>query len=565
VFDDADSPFVLKPNACMQAARLLGPARQKQADLDNAIKDVDITHPGAPAKAFVLVDKPKPVEPVIFLRGDPQRRGDKVSRHFLSVLGGGDAKPFTLGSGRKELAEAIASPTNPLTARVFVNRMWMHHFGEGIVDTEGDFGFRSNPPSHPELLDWLAATFVESGWSVKEMHRVMVLSAAYRRASGQWSVASGQLQTEEQLAASLATRSDADPENRLLAHANRRRLDFESMRDAMLAVAGTLDRTIGGRSVELGATPPTHRRTIYGFVDRLNLDPVFTTFDFASPDVSIAERPSTMVPQQALFGMNHPFVIEQARALCGLPEFAAATDDAGRATVLYRRVFGRAPTAEEARFATAFVSATVPEDDAGANRAVWQYGYGAAQPSAPADDRFHELKFFDGRNYQASGDYPDARLGHVRLSAVGGHPGRDLEHAVVRRWTSPIDGAVSIAGTLAHLRDAGDGIRARVLTGDGRVLGEWKALNEKAETMVERVEVRRGDVLDFAVDCIAKPTSDAFTWAPTVAVVAEPGGKQVATSWSAKSDFTGPPPPMLTPWEQTAQALLLTNEFWFVD
>jgi hypothetical protein len=565
VFDDADSPFVLQPNACMQAARLQGAARQKQADLDNAIKDVDITHPGAPAKAFVLADKPKPVEPYIFLRGDPQRRGDKVSRHFLSVLGGGDQRPFTIGSGRKELAEAIASPTNPLTARVFVNRVWMHHFGDGIVDTEGDFGLRSNPPSHPELLDWLAATFVESGWSVKQLHRVMVLSSAYRRIA-ELGARSAERQTSDR-SALPAPRSalEIDPENRLLARASRRRLDFESMRDAMLAVAGNLDESVGGRAVELGASPLTRRRTIYGFVDRLNLDPVFTTFDFASPDVSIAERPNTMVPQQALYGMNHPFVIAQARALCESAEFAAAKDDAARATVLYRRVFGRAPTADETKLAAAFVSQPAAGDEEAAGRAVWRYGFGAAEPSAPAEDRFRELTFYDGRYYQASKDYPDPRLFHLRLSAVGGHPGRDLEHAVVRRWTAPLECTVSITGTLVHLRDAGDGIRGRIVTGDGRVLGEWKLLNDKAETTVEQVEVGPGDVIDFVVDCVGKATNDAFTWAPTVTLIAKPGGRRVAASWNAKSDFAAPPPPLLTPWEQTAQALLLTNEFWFVD
>jgi hypothetical protein len=172
------SPFAFTGDQCIRAANLLGGARAKIAELDNAINSIDATHPGAPPRSFVLVDKQKPVEPVVFLRGDPQRKGPKVPRHFLTVLGGGE--PFTAGSGRKELAEAVASPTNPLTARVFVNRVWAHHFGKGLVDTPSDFGFRSNPPSHPELLDWLAATFVEEGWSVKALHRRIVLSNTYR-------------------------------------------------------------------------------------------------------------------------------------------------------------------------------------------------------------------------------------------------------------------------------------------------------------------------------------------------------------------------------------------------
>ncbi|NBW96704.1 MAG: DUF1553 domain-containing protein, partial [Planctomycetia bacterium] len=335
------SPFDLTGEQCIKAANLLGGARAKIAALEAAVKDVDATHPGAPPRSFVLVDKPKPVDPVVFLRGEPQKRGPKVSRHFLTVLGGGEA--FTQGSGRRELAEAIASPENPLTARVFVNRVWAHHFGRGLVDTPSDFGFRANPPSHPELLDWLAATFMEEGWSVKNLHRLIVLSNAYRQKS------------EEPRGAEAA---DAiDPDNRLLAHANRRRLDFECMRDAMLATTGGLDAAIGGRPVPLSEPPFTGRRTLYGFIDRLNLDPMFATFDFASPDVTAAERPTTMVPQQALFGMNHPFVIERARALCGQKEFLAGDDEA-KAKLLYRALFQRQPTQREMVLATEFVRST---------------------------------------------------------------------------------------------------------------------------------------------------------------------------------------------------------------
>lgn len=546
-------PFALEPKACLAASRLLGNGRTTLAKLENEIKEVDITHPGAPARAFAIEDKSKPVNPVIFLRGDNTRRGDPVPRRFLEVLAGKDRTPFATGSGRKELAEAIADHKNPLTARVYVNRLWLHHFGEGIVTTPADFGFRSDPPSHPELLDWLAATFMEQGWSTKRMHREILLSSVYRQTSEVPEVAGEKSPTT------------IDPENRLLWRANRRRLDFEALRDAMLAVSGKLDPTIGGRAVELNAEPLSWRRTIYGFVDRLNLDPVFSTFDFASPEVSTPERAVTLVPQQALFGMNHPFVIEQARAICASPEFAQAGDDDARTKVLYRRVFDRVPTSKELELTRGFlIAAVAAERDAPDRRQVWRYGYGAVDASADDADRFHELKFFDGKNYQGGKDYPDPRIGHVRLSAVGGHPGRSQEFATIRRWTAPVDGDVEISGTLAHLRDNGDGIRGRIVTGDGRTLGEWKLLNDKAATDVERLSVRAGDVIDFIVDCRAKPTADAFTWAPIVRQFDKP--KQGAPLvWSANTDFAAPPPPLLSAWEQCAQALLLTNEFWFVD
>ena len=547
----AGSPTVLRGEETRQIFD-----RKVRGQVDERNKKVEalvVTSPGAPSRAMSLVDSDQLYKPFIFIRGDAARRGPEVPRRNLSVLGGDDKKPFADGSGRLGLAEAITDRNNPLTARVMVNRLWLHHFGEGIVDTPADFGFRSDPPSHPELLDWLAATFMEQGWSTKRMHREILLSSAYRQTSEVPEVAA-----EKSL-------TSIDPENRLLWRANRRRLDFEALRDAMLAVSGKLDPAIGGRAVELNAEPLSWRRTIYGFVDRLNLDPVFSTFDFASPEVSTPERAVTLVPQQALFGMNHPFVIEQARAICASPEFAQADDDDARTKVLYRRVFDRAPTSKELELTRGFlIAAATAERDAPDRRQVWRYGYGAVDASADDPDRFQELTFFDGKNYQGGKDYPDPRIGHVRLSAVGGHPGRSQEFATIRRWTAPVDGDVEISGTLAHLRDNGDGIRGRIVTGDGRTLGEWKLLNDKAATDVERLSVRAGDVIDFIVDCRAKPTADAFTWAPIVRQLDKP--KQGAPLvWSANTDFAAPPPPLLSAWEQCAQALLLTNEFWFVD
>jgi mono/diheme cytochrome c family protein len=539
------SPFAITGTQCIRAANLLGKARTKLAALDSAIREVDATHPGAPPRSFVLVDKPKPVEPVVFLRGDPQRKGPKVSRHFLTVLGGGAA--FTQGSGRKELAEAIASPSNPLTARVFVNRVWAHHFGKGLVDTPSDFGFRANRPSHPELLDWLAATFVEEGWSVKALHRRIVLSNTYR------------LRSEEPRGGTAAPAETADPGNRLLAHASRRRLDFESMRDAMLATTGGLDATVGGRPVDLSAEPFTGRRTLYGHIDRLNLDPMFSTFDFASPDVTAAERPTTMVPQQALFAMNHPFVIERARAVCGQEAFKAS-DDAAKAGLLYRALFQRPPTPREALLATEFVRSTPRggEDD----RGVWRYGRGDTAAADGSPGRFSRLAHFDGQRYQEGPVFPDPVHGYSMLLKTGGHPGPRGD-AVIRRWVSPVDGVVAITGQLQHLSDKGDGVHGRIVRGDGTVLGEWTALNDRVDATVAEVPVKTGDVLDFAVDCRETTMADSFSWAPVVTAVTT--ARAPAESWNAQADFAGPPPPLLTPWEQCAQALLLTNEFWFVD
>ena len=560
----ADSPLRLQAQACMSASRLQGKGRLKLADLENAIKEVDATHPGAPPRSFVLVDRAKPVEPFIFLRGERQRRGPQVSRHFLTILGGGDNQPFGVGSGRKELAEAIADPQNPLTSRVFVNRVWTHHFGRGLVATPSDFGLRSEPPSHPELLDWLAATFMDGGWSVKKLHRLIVNSRTYRQASPGLSDA----EEVDKLVA-------ADPDNRLLCRANRRRIDFESMRDAMLLAAGRLDHSVGGRPADLSAEPFSARRTIYGFIDRLNLDPMYTTFDFASPDVTAAERPHTTVPQQALFGMNHPFVISQARAIAarGITE-AAGQGDAAIAAAIYRAVYGRPALSAETQATIAFIRSQPTIADS--VRGVWQYGYGniEAEPGTPT--RFTSLPYFDGQAYQGSASFPDPKLFHLRLTAAGGHPGRG-KLAVIRRWIAPHDAHVQIRGELAHLRDRGDGIAGHIVhvrrsTPGGstnQVVGSWKVFNDKQLTAIDSLIVKRGEAVDFVVDAAGNSSSDAFSWSPTV--IAGEGESDSAGSasssqrWAAASDFGAPPPPLLSPWEQVAQALLLTNEFWFLD
>jgi hypothetical protein len=324
--------------------------------LRNKVEEVN-AGPLAPPRAMALVDKPEPVAPRVFIRGNPGRPGEEVPRRFLTVLSNGDPKPFIKGSGRLELAQAIASKDNPLTPRVMVNRVWAHHFGKGLVRTPGDFGVKGEPPTHPELLDWLASRFVAEGWSVKTLHRTIMLSAAYQQASDD-----------------RPELSTADPDNRLVWRMNRRRLDFESMRDSLLACAGELDLKAGGRGVDLTKAPFAKRRAVYGFIDRQNLPGVFRTFDFASPDSSTPQRFVTTVPQQALFMMNNPFVIERARALVAKPEFKPDAAYEEQIHQLYQRVFAR--------------RAEPPEVDAGLRFMM----NAITSPTPPADPKSPRLK-----------------------------------------------------------------------------------------------------------------------------------------------------------------------------
>jgi hypothetical protein len=269
-----------------------------------------------------------------------------------ALFAGGNARAFSSGSGRLELARAIVDRGNPLTARVLVNRVWLHHFGTGLVRTPSDFGLRSEPPSHPDLLDFLARTFVDNGWSIKKVHRLIVCSAVYQQRSDD--------------------RPDckrADAENTLLWKMNRRRLDFEATRDALLAVSGRLNRTIGGPSVKDAFTPAATRRTLYAHLDRLNLPGLYRTFDFPSPDATSPQRDATTVPQQALFLMNNPFAMECSRHVLARPEIATEADASTRIPKLYKLLFGRSPTSEELSLGSDFIRGT-PAGNGGWERYV---------------------------------------------------------------------------------------------------------------------------------------------------------------------------------------------------
>ena len=316
--------------------------RKERDDLRNLVKKVDewrAKSPAAPPRAMVMTDG-NATQPVVFLRGNPNNRGPQVPRQFPELLAGPARKPFTDGSGRLEMATAISSADNPLTARVLVNRVWSHLFGQGLVRTPSDFGVRSDPPTHPELLDWLSARFVADGWSMKKLHRVIVTSQAYRQSSP-----GGELMAK-------------DPENRLIGRMSRKRLSFEGLRDGLLVAADRLDRNVGGRSTDLFKAPYPTRRAVYGFIDRQNLPGTLRSFDFALPDTHAPQRFVTTVPQQALFLMNAPFVQEQAKALSAR---AAEPDPAKRVANLYRFAYLREPTAEEVRVALEFTAG--PDDD----------------------------------------------------------------------------------------------------------------------------------------------------------------------------------------------------------
>ena len=431
-----------------------------------------------------------------------------------------------------------------MTARVIVNRAWMHHFGFGLVRTPSDFGFRGDLPTHPELLDYLAVKFVQEGWSLKKLHRLIMTSATYRQASSDNEKA-----------------RQVDPENQLLWRMNRRRLEIESVRDAMLAAAGRLDLTSGGLPFSLTALPAVPRRSVYGFIERGRIPSILSAFDFASPDQHAPMRFVTTVPQQALFFLNSPFVAEQARFVAARREVASAATDSAKIEQFYRFIFGRAPQDAELQAGLRFVSQQGESEAlASAEPSLWQYGIGEYRAESGSLASFESFPVYSSEQWQGAAVLPAGSFGKAALRATGGEPGELPSQAVVRRWISPVAGKIGVEGTLRHGQPAvpyGDGVRGRVVSSRHGELASWSVNGSSAETQLNGIAVEPGDTISFIVDARVDPENDNFIWAPIV--------KSGERTWNSKSDFAGPAPQPLSVWERYAQVLFETNEFAFVD
>ncbi|NOS70928.1 MAG: DUF1549 domain-containing protein [Verrucomicrobia bacterium] len=333
---------------------------------------LEMTHPGAPIRAMRVQDSTRPHDSRVFIRGEAGNQGEVAPRRFLSVVTGTNRVALTNGSGRMQLAQAIIDPKNPLTPRTMINRIWQHHFGVGFVPTPDDIGTMSEPPSHPELVDYLASQFVENGWSIKKIHRLIMLSSVYQESS-----------------ATNPRYAEIDPENRLLWRANIRRLEFESIRDSLLAIGGTLSDTMYGRPVNFESNPNSTRRTIYGLVDRSDLPDALVNFDFANPDMPNGKRHDTTVPQQALFFMNSPLVIEQAKRIVAEKGFKSLTDEKAKVRFLYDRIYQRLPKDEELQLGLDFVLQAPPAQKVEVADAGPRAG-GNGRPGQIAKQRFQQ-------------------------------------------------------------------------------------------------------------------------------------------------------------------------------
>ncbi|HEX5500455.1 MAG TPA: DUF1553 domain-containing protein, partial [Thermomicrobiales bacterium] len=484
-----------------------------------------------PVEDFVAVlDESPGVLPQthLFYRGDYRQPKQTVKPGDLTIaapegqrLEIADKDPQTPTSGRRlAFAKHLMSGKHPLVGRVLVNQLWLHHFGRAFVDTAGDFGMLGTRPTHPKLLDWLADEFARQGWRLKQMHKLLMMSTAYRQSSvpRQASVA-GQAAAAGQ-ATSVDPRS-LDADNAYYWHFPVRRLEAEILRDRMLAVSGKLDRTPFGPAVPVAedfvgqvvVKDEVPRRSVYLQVRRTKPVSFLTAFDAPVMTLNCERRvPSTGAPQ-ALMLMNSDFVLKHAGYLAA-------------------RLRGETPLDYGLALAQP-LSAKYPR-----HGESWQFGYGAFAAEENRVTQFAPLPHFTGSAWQGGAALPDAQLGWVILHAAGGHAGNDQQHATIRRWTAPRGGFLAVAGKLNHGSQNGDGVRGRMVSSRLGLQGEWAVKGSETATDAAKIEVQPGDAIDFVVDCFGDVNSDSFAW--SVELTLSDAQNRPLDRWSSAADFHGP-------------------------
>jgi len=422
----------------------------------------------------------------------------------------------------------------------------MYLIGKPLVESPSDFGTRSVPPTHPELLDWLAYSFMhDDGWRTKPMIKRIVMSRTYRQSS-----------------LPRADAEEKDPENRLVHRANRKRLELEPMRDAILAVSGRLDQAVYGPSVDVTVTPYPPKRSVYAMIERQNLDAFFRTFDFAGPDATSPRRFVTTVPQQALYLMNHPFVQEEARRFSERFGHDLSNSPTDGIDAMAIAAWGRRMNPAEKSAALAFLDAGGSELASAVSR-PWTYGFGKVDTKAGKVVNFLKYPKFTGTAWQFGDTIPHPIGSFNHLTSEGGHVGPTPKTAAIRRWTAPEAMPVDITGELRHPSDKGDGVRGFVVSSRQGILATVTAKNGNAKVEIKAIRIEPGETIDFVVDCgpAGDQSFDSFVFSPTIQRADGPG-----VAWNATADFgdqAGFVP--MNARARLAQAMLMSNAFLFVD
>ena len=444
----------------------------------------------------------------LFHRGEFKQPKDVIAPAALTVATPpGRRRTFAdtndaLPTSGRRLAFAcwLTSGEHPLVSRVLANRIWMHHFGRGIVGTPADFGVLGERPTHPRLLDYLASELVSNGWSMKSLHKLIMTSTVYRQSSV------------------------ADPAKLAAEGANRvywkwpvQRLDAEIVRDRILATSGVLGSEMYGPPVNLTADDAGQiivdgdetRRSVYIRVKRTQPVAMLKAFDAPVMEVNCERRPSSTAAPQSLMLMNSKFILRHAEKFAARAKAEPADD---------------AKLESQVDFDLARLS----------NPFSWQFGYGVWDDENKQLNTFTPLPFWTGSQWQGQAKLPDPQLGFVFLNAAGGHPGS--KHAAVRRWIASRSGELQIDGALSHPSENGDGVRATILSSRHGLVGQWTAAHGSTTTTSRSFEVQAGDTIDFVVDCRASVTSDSFAWPVRLAV--RKGGSIAAPN--SEDGFHGP-------------------------
>lgn len=452
----------------------------------------------------------------VFHRGDHRTPRQAVKPGDLTIAAAEgqrfevpDPSAGSVNSGRRSAwAKQLTNGQHPLVGRVLANRLWYHHFGRGIVDTPGEFGVLGMKPTHPELLDWLAAELPRQQWSWKRMHRLIMTAAVYRQSS-----------TPQPDQAARITELDA--QNALYARFPLQRLDAESLRDRLLALARRFDDRMYGPSLEVEddfvgqvvVKNDVPRRSVYVQVRRSKPLSLLTTFDAPQMMLNCDRRVLSTGAPQSLMLMNNDFVLKQSELLAA-------------------RLRSETPAGFAAGLTAPLAGRFVRQSDS------WQFGYGSFDDAAKKTGSFSHLPQFADNAWRGGPSLPDPKYGWVLLNAAGGHPGESPNFLPIRRWTAPQAGKLTIAGVLTRGAENGDGVRGRIVTAKAGFVGEWTIKTGSVDTPVAVIDVEAGETVDFIVDGLASVESDSFQWMVTLTL--NSGDGALVDDWQSQSGFHGP-------------------------
>lgn len=496
-------------------------SKTKLQEFDKEISEIRSKKPEEQFVRALTEPAEPPPETKLFHRGDHQQPKQTVNAHALQIASPvgnlqffqSDNAEIATSGRRLAFAKWITGKDNPLFARVITNRIWMHHFGSGIVTTPGDFGQLGSRPSHPKLLDWIANEFKTNGWSLKKLHRTIMLSRLYRQQRG--------VRFESSNASNLAKLSStirAHLNNHDYSFADLIRLDAESLRDSILKVSGSLDSSLGGKPVnikddETGSVVvdgKSGRRSLYIQSRRTKPVSMLQTFDAPVMETNCEIRANSTVATQSLLMLNGEFVLHQASML------------ANRAAAEAKQ------TSPE--MARSLPTITQPQ------KSQWSYGFGRFDEVSNRTENYQALTHWTGSQWQAGESLPDLERGWVLLHSTGGHPD-SKSRSVVRRWTAASKGTATITGNLAHGSASGDGVRGRIVSSRIGLLGSWEIKNGSTVTSTEEITVQPDDQIDFITESMENHTSDSFNWTVSIHLIDPSHGDRVVRS---DQDFSGP-------------------------